>query len=172
MSNETLYNTSYIIERICAITEKNPCKKELQKIAFLIEASGLDLGYSHGLHFYGPYSSILDSCTMTLYAEGVVKIHYSGYSHLLSVDNEKFLENNNMTEEHRTQIDEIIDRFKDYSPSDLELLTTAIYAYDHLENKSMESVIAGVKKIKGAKYSDSKIRGELENLRYFEKEFA
>lgn len=36
-------------------------KTRLQKIAFLLEAAGLGAGYKFAYHYYGPYSSALDS---------------------------------------------------------------------------------------------------------------
>jgi hypothetical protein len=54
-----------------------------------------------------------------------------------------------------------------YTPSELELLTTAMYAYDHLEDKSKANIISGVQKIKGSKYSRELIQRSLENFAYF-----
>ena len=171
---ETKYsNTAYIIKRFHELRGESPCKKELQKIAFLIEEKGVALGYNHGLHFYGPYSSTLDAYTMSLSSDGVVKIDYSGYSHLLCVNEEDFdIHEDGLTKEQLAQVDEVITRFEKHSASDLELLTTAIYAYNHLDDKTIESVVAGVQKIKGSKYSETKIQTELENLEYFGKTFV
>lgn len=80
-------NAAYIIKRINDVWGEKPGKKTLQKIVFLIEQKGVNLGY----------------------------------------------------------------------------------AYDHLENRSTESVISGVQKIKGSKYSEEHIRRSLENLNYFNK---
>lgn len=161
-------NAAYIIKRIYDIWGERPGKKTLQKMVFLIEQKGIDLGYDYGLHFYGPYSGALDAATAFLSADGIIEFDYSGYSHLMSIDEENFsVESNNLSGEQLSQIDQLIGRFKGQSPSELELLTTAIYAYDHLDNKSRESVINGVQKIKGSKYSVEHIQRSLENFEYF-----
>ena len=49
-------NVAYIIKRINEEWGKKPGKKILQKMVFLIEEKGIDLGYEYGLHFYGPYN--------------------------------------------------------------------------------------------------------------------
>ena len=163
-------NAAYIIKRINDIWDEKPGKKTLQKIVFLIEKKGVNLGYDYGLHFYGPYSGALDAATAFLSADGVIEFDYSGYSHLMSIDEESFIvEPKGLSAEQLSQIDELIERFKGQSPSELELLTTAIYAYDHLDNKSKESIISGVQKIKGSKYSVEHIQRSLKNLEYFGK---
>lgn len=163
-------NAAYIIKRINDIWGEKPGKKTLQKMVFLIEQKGIDLGYDYGLHFYGPYSGALDAATTFLNADGVIEFDYSGYSHLMSIDEKNFaVEPDGLSAAQLVQIDALIEYFKGQSPSELELLTTAIYAYDHLEDKSKESIISGVQKIKGSKYSNEHIQCSLENFEYFEK---
>ncbi len=161
-------NAAYIIKRINDIWGEKPGKKTLQKLVFLIEQKGINLGYDYGLHFYGPYSAILDAATAFLSTDGVIEFDYSGRSHLMSVDERNFtIKSNGLSEEQLQEINALIEHFRGQSPSELELLTTAIYAYDHLENKSKESVISGVQKIKGEKYSKEHIEHSLENFEYF-----
>ncbi|RCX08904.1 hypothetical protein DFR58_14015 [Anaerobacterium chartisolvens] len=168
-----LNNAAYIIKRINDIWGEKPGKKTLQKMVFLIEQKGINLGYDYGLHFYGPYSGALDAAATFLSTDGVIEFDYSGYSHLMSIDEKNFaVEADGLSVEQVRQIDELIERFKGQSPSELELLTTAIYAYDHLENKSKESVISGVQKIKGQKYSIDQIQRSLKNFKYFGKQFC
>lgn len=163
-------NAAYIIKRINEIWEKEPGKKTLQKIVFLIEQKGIDLGYEYGLHFYGPYSGTLDAVTTFLSADGVIEFDYSGYSHLMSINEENFTVGpDGLSNEQRKTIDELIEYFRGWSPSELELLTTAIYAYNHLEDKSKTSIINGVQKIKGLKYSKEQIQHSLKELAYFNK---
>lgn len=163
-------NAAYIIKRINDIWGVKPGKKILQKIVYLIEQKGINLGYDYGLHFYGPYSGDLDADAALLSAEGIIEFDYSGYSHLMSIDEENFsVEPYKLSSEQIAEIDNLIKRFEGETPSELELLTTAIYAYDHLENKAAESIINGVKKIKGSKYSEEHILDSLENFNYFHK---
>lgn len=166
-------NAAYIIKRINDIWGTKPGKKILQKMVFLVEEKGIDLGYDYGLHFYGPYSGILDAITTFLSADGIIEFDYSGCSHLMSIDEKNFaVEPEGLSEQALRKIDEVIAHFKGKSASELELLTTAIYAYNHLENKSKDCVIEGVRKIKGLKYSEELIQDSLKNFRYFEKPFS
>lgn len=166
-------NVAYIIKRINDVWEIKPGKKILQKIVFLIEEKGIDLGYEYGLHFYGPYSGTLDLDTKFLHADGIINFDYSGYSHLMGI-NEKDYEVNSdgLSSKQQEEIDKLLERFQGQSPSDLELLTTAIYAYNHLEDKSKKDIIGGVQKIKGSKYSIEQIEEALKELAYFEKHIS
>lgn len=65
----------------------------------------------------------------------------------LSIDEKNFsVKPNGLSDQQISEIDNIIRHFKGNSASELELLTTAIYAYDHLDDKSLDSVIKGVQK--------------------------
>jgi uncharacterized protein YwgA len=162
-------NAAYIIKRINAIQNNKPGKKALQKLVFLIEQKGIPLKYEYGLHFYGPYSGRLDAATAFLSADGIVKFDYSGYSHKMSIDEKYNVEPQSLSKQHVAVIDDLIEHFNGWSASDLELLTTAIYAYNNLEDKSMQSTINGVKKIKGSKYSTDEITRIFSEFSYFGK---
>jgi hypothetical protein len=90
----------------------------------------------------------------------------TGYSHKLSV-NDRYETLSALTPEEERTVDEIIGRYKAYKPAELELLTTAIYAYEHLREKSRANVMAGVKKIKGEKFSDVEIEEAMREFSYF-----
>lgn len=79
---------------------------------------------------------------------------------------------NGLSLEQQETIDKLIEHFKEKSPSELELLTTAIYAYNHLKDRSVESVIRGVRKIKGEKYSVKQIRESSDDFAYSDRSFA
>jgi uncharacterized protein YwgA len=166
MSGELRNNVAYIIQRIGETYEGDPGKKALQKLVFLIQKKGLDLGYDYGLHFYGPYSGALDAETISLCMDGVIDIDDSGYTHKLRVNSRYAVVSALNPEEERT-VDTVLRRYKSYKPARLELLTTAIYAYEHLPKKSRADVMAGVKKIKGEKYSDAEIEGAMREFAYF-----
>lgn len=167
---EVSNNVAYIIKRINDVWSKKPGKKILQKMVFLIEEKVINLGYEYGLHFYGPYSATLDLDSKFLHADGVIAIDYSGPSHLMEINEKGFeVHSDGLSSKQQEEIDELLKRFQGQSPSELELLTTAIYAYNHLEDKSKENIIGGVKKIKGSKYSREQIEEALKELAYFEK---
>lgn len=163
-------NVAHIVQRINVIWGKKPGKKTLQKLIFLMEEKGVALGFDYGLHFYGPYSRAVEAVTDFLSAEGIIEFDYSGQSHSMSVNNEEFqVMPSELSCEQQELIDELIEKFNGSSPSELELLTTAIYAYNHLEDKSGESVVKGVQKIKGEKYSREQIQSTMRELPYFGK---
>jgi uncharacterized protein YwgA len=165
-------NAAYIIKRINEILGKKPGKKALQKLIFLIEQKGINLNFEYELHFYGPYSETLDNATRFLGADGIIQFDYSGYSHRMGINEQFNILPDNLSAEQTNEIDNIIARFKDKTPSELELLTTAIYAYNHLENKTKESVVNGVIKIKGSKYPTDRIEESLNDFDYFDKKFT
>lgn len=147
-----MVNYNAIVSIIDKLTQSNgkPCKKTLQKIVFLIEAKHVDLGCDYGIHFYGPYSADLDFAVRELCDKGVLKIDYTPMEHRISVEDATGAEAySNET------VDEIIDTFGKESPSELELLATALYVYLSLKEK--DKIKAGVKKLKGTKYPDRRI---------------
>ena len=87
----------------------------------------------------------------------------------MSINKNFIVEPDGLSNEQQKVIDELIEYFKGQSTSNLELLTTAIYAYNHLENKSQENIIRGVQKIKGSKYSKEQILSALDEFQYFDK---
>lgn len=165
-------NAAYIVKRINELWDVKPCKKTLQKIVYLIEQKGIDLGYTYTLHFYGPYSSSLDAATVFLSADGIINFEFSQYSHLMSVDEDKFdIQPSKNDDLDLSKLDSVIEHLKGKTPSELELLSTAIYAYNRLQTKTQNNVISGVQKIKGSKYSQEDIRESLHEFSFFDKSF-
>ncbi|WP_320634431.1 hypothetical protein [Pyramidobacter porci] len=147
-----------IIDRISCKSE-NPCKKKLQKIVFLVEMKGIDVGCDYGIHFYGPYSADLDFAVRELSDEGVLKIDYTPTEHRISVRESSF--GNDYNDE---TVNEIVDEFAKETPSRLELIATALYVYLQV-HKDPHKITAGVKKIKGNKYPDEEIDAAIERLK-------
>lgn len=154
-----MVNNNAIVSVIDKITEVNgaPCKKTLQKIVFLIEAKNISLGCDYGIHFYGPYSADLDFAVRKLCDEGVLKIDYTPLDHLISVLNRSAVEAYS-----NDTVNEVITSFGKESPSELELIATALYVYISLNKK--EKIKDCVKKLKGDKYSDSRIDAAITKL--------
>lgn len=153
-------NKEAIVSIVDKITKKNtkPCKKTLQKIVYLIEIKGVDVGCDYGIHFYGPYSSDLDYAVRELNNENVLNIEYTDTEHRISVIDKSFAKGySNKT------VDFIIDKFAKDSPSDLELIATSLYVYSHV--KDLKKVVSGVIKIKGSKYSESQIKAAIIRLK-------
>lgn len=137
----------------------SPCKKTLQKIVFLIEAKGEDLGCDYGIHFYGPYSADLDFAVYELNNEGKLTIEYTHTEHKISV-----AEDTVSTYENET-VSRVINEFSNETAAELELIATALYVY--LSSHNISDILNGVKKIKGDKYSDERINTAIDRLRRF-----
>lgn len=145
--------------------DKYPCKKTLQKIIYLIQQAGDDLGFEYSIHFYGPYSADLDYQIHDMNAQGMLNIQYTNYGHLLSVPDD--FHSGRLTE----KADRVIHIFGSKTPSDLELLATTLFVQRETSIKDKESIINGVIKIKGSKYSKKEIEDAiqiLQNNDYFD----
>ncbi len=161
-------NVAYIINEIASITGHSPVKKALQKTVFLLETKGVNLDFDYILHFYGPYCAKLDHETTKLSADGVVNFEYTKYGHKMSVAPEYLSSlETNLSADSLHLARKVITRYKDRSASDLELLTTAIYAYKHTDAQTQEDVAEKVKIIKGKKYNDQEIQWALGEFPYF-----
>lgn len=161
-------NVAYIINRISSITGHPPVKKTLQKTVFLLEAKGVDLGFRYILHFYGPYCAELDHETTKLSADGIISFDYTKYGHKMNISEENLASlDTSLPKESLQLAEEVIMHYKTQTPSDLELLTTAIYAYQHTNAKTQEDVIEKVKAIKGEKYNDQEIQWAISEFPYF-----
>jgi len=148
--NKMKNNIAYIINSINSInsiTGNMPVKKALQKTVYLLEHKEIDLGFNYILHFYGTYCAELDQETTKLSSEGILHFDYGRYGHKMSIDdNYDVSPESNLSSQNLNTIQELIERYKNKTPSDLELLTTAIYAYEHIKSKTQDEVIKNVKK--------------------------
>lgn len=154
-----MVNNEAIVKIISDLTsiKGEPCKKTLQKIVFLVEAKGIDLGCDYGIHFYGPYSSDLDFAVRELCDEGVLSIQYTPLEHKIHVEDHIM-----GAQYNNGKVSEIVSEFGKDTASELELLATALYVY--LKGRDIEKVTLGVKKIKGEKYSDQRISEAVNRL--------
>ena len=154
VNNEAIVS---VISKLSAI-KRAPCKKTLQKIIFLIEAKNVDLGCDYGIHFYGPYSADLDFAVRELCDDGVLEIKYTSMEHRISVVD------NSVASRYNNQIvNDVLDEFGKDTPSNLELLATALYVY--LQVRDASKVKNGVVKIKGTKYTERQIDTAVARLR-------
>lgn len=154
VNNEAIVS---VISKLSAI-KRAPCKKTLQKIVFLIEAKNVDLGCDYGIHFYGPYSADLDFAVRELCDDGVLEIKYTSMEHRISVVD------NSVASRYNNQIvNDVLDEFGKDTPSNLELLATALYVY--LQVRDASKVKNGVVKIKGTKYTERQIDTAVARLR-------
>lgn len=151
-------NVLSLIKIIHDFSGTSPCKKTVQKIVYLIQEANEDLGFEYSIHFYGPYSAELDSEIRHLFNCGDLKIDKIDYGHMLSVN-----DSSNISPMNKTA-DNVISKFSAKSPSDLELLATTLYVQREIPDSHIESIVAGVMKIKGTKYSKHQIEMAIQEL--------
>ena len=80
---DNIYKLLPIIKKISGYQQ--PGKKALQKLIYLMEKKGVDLGFNFSIHYYGPYSSTLDDAVHGLQMQGVIEIVPDGMSHRIHV---------------------------------------------------------------------------------------
>lgn len=153
-----------IIEKIQQINAA-PCKKTVQKIVYLIEEKGINLGMGYGIHFYGPYSEDLDFVIYKMCADHYLKIDYTEHGHLISAAGEWEAEEKDVLS---AETEKIVEEFARDTPSELELLATTLYVAKSKRANGRDFIIKGVKKIKGSKYSEEKILKAMERLQKFD----
>jgi uncharacterized protein YwgA len=150
-----------IIQKIKTITGHCPGKKQLQKMVYLIQANGVDLGYEYGIHFYGPYSEELSHDIISMCVSGVIDFRVHGYTHEI-VPTEQ-LETMSVTSDEVQIVNRIINDYKDSTPSELELITTAHFVAVNVGGTE-EDVLHGITRIKGDKYPNAQIKAVIKGI--------
>ena len=166
MDNKVRDNIAYAISQINEIRKEKPGKKMLHKLLYLAQAEKVDLNLDYGIHFYGPYSSTLDASVAILATEDIVRFEYRGCAHLMEI-NDEYHVSSSLEEADEEKLREVIKKYKDKTPTQLELLTTTHYVKENISQADEKSIIAGVKKIKADKYSDTAIREAINELNLF-----
>ncbi|HBE81099.1 MAG TPA: hypothetical protein DDW65_25415 [Firmicutes bacterium] len=167
----SVVNLLPIIQKISQY--QHPGKKMLQKMVYIIQRHGINLGFKYGIHYYGPYSSELDYATHSLAMLGAIEIIPDGMTqriHMTEIAG-------TLQEEHQDQLlndrqleilNGIINKFAGFSAFELEVLTTTDFVAEDLRRSGKEwddaAVLAGVKTIKGDKFSEEQIRNAIAEL--------
>lgn len=165
----------YIIHQIF---EKNTSrsglgKKMFQKLFYLIEQKGVSLNLNYIIHFYGPYSSKLDTVIHEFEAENYLNINTSGMTHIIN-ETPDFPRNSiDVSDEDKNMIEEVLKNFLSKTPRDLEALTTIDYVAKHISKdmKNEDNIIKDVMKIKGDKFSEAQLKhyySELKTTSYID----
>lgn len=152
---KNLERNAIVISQICDIIE--PGKKMLQKLMYLIERQGVDLELKYSIHFFGPYSAKLNEMIYALESYEVLTIDTSGTTHIIHKGSTPIEGHLDMEEEEK--IDFVLEHFSNRSAYDLEAITTIDYvAVKMLKgSQNREEIINKVKKIKGRKFSDTRL---------------
>lgn len=146
--------------------KKAPGKKMVQKLMYLIERKGVSLNLNYSIHFYGPYSAVLDNELHMLAAQGIVEIVIEGVTHKIKTRSQG-KELSSLSPEEKQVVEEIQKNFGEKTASELEAMTTLDYvAHTLLGSKGdMEQVVREVKKIKGDKFDINYLRQEYNKLK-------
>lgn len=147
---------------------QTPGKKVLQKLVYLIEKKGLDLGYDYAIHYYGPYCAKLDDAVHSLEMQSLVSIKPERMSHKIYLAG-MGTENYALSSGTEKLIDEVLKVFASMSAHDLELLTTTDFVARELFRRqntcTAQDIVEGVRTIKGEKFSSEKISEAIAQLR-------
>lgn len=161
-------SAAYVIGRISELWGELPDTTALQRIVYLVQQKGVDLGYQYGVHFAGPYSAALDVHTLFLSAEGLIRFSSDGTHHFIGLTIRGLAANaEGLSPEDLAVIDEAIAYCRGRSPEELELLTTALFVHDHLQDGSEAKVAAGVRRLTGARYSREEIDAAIREFAFF-----
>ncbi|NLU53279.1 MAG: SocA family protein [Clostridiaceae bacterium] len=165
---DKLKNVVPVIKKISEYQQ--PGKKALQKLIYLIQKKGVDLGFDFSIHYYGPYSSSLDDSIHVMQLQGVVEIIPDGMNHRICLtDLSDMVENGVFSPIEEETIESVLESFGSMSAFDLELITTTDFVARELcktlKNCTENDIIDGVKKIKGEKFSCDKIKQAILLLR-------
>ena len=140
---------------------KKPCKKVVQKLAYLIQQKNIDLELDYTIHFYGPYSEDLDLEIRQLNSQGSLNIDFSNSKgHLITVAEQFFSKIELLSESAQS----IIKTFGARKPSELELIATTLYVQRELGQASKDEISKAVIRIKGSKYPQSQINSTIDEL--------
>jgi len=154
-----------VIKTIQQSAKEAPCKKTVQKITYLLQEANNQRVFDYSIHFYGPYSAELDSEIQQLCNYGDLDIDITAHGHKISVNNLQKASGVVNRDDKK-----IIEAFSSKKPSELELLATTLYIQRAMPNANDKTIIEGVTKIKGPKYSLAQINEaiqELKNKKYF-----
>lgn len=166
--------TAKLIPVINKISEcQPPGKKTLQKLVYLMERKGTDLGFNYSIHYYGPYSSDLDYAVHRLEMQGIIEIIPDGKSQrihpadLSDISDEASIIQE-LSDQEMNIVNDIIEKFAELSPYDLEVITTTDFVaqklYKTLKSFDKELIVAGVKTIKGDKFTTDRIKQAISQL--------
>lgn len=158
-------HNSIIIGQICDRME--PGKKMLQKLMYLIDRKGINLGLNYTIHFFGPYSSKLNEMIHVLESYDKLNIDTSGVTHIIHKGDIPI--EGEPDEGEQEKIDFVMEHFSNKSAFDLEAITTIDYVANKMLKGSCnkDEIISKVKKIKGDKFSDTDLTESFQILRQF-----
>jgi uncharacterized protein len=168
--NQELFHIDFIHALASKLKNREPGRTALMKLAYFAqELKGVPLGYNFTLYSYGPFDSAVLSDldiaeTMSAVRESVY-YHDGGYGYKISAHPD--WTPTSALEKYDAEISEIVNRFGELKPSELELLSTLVYidreAKDRHQQLSMSRLIDKTHDIK-PRFSRNLIAKEAEVL--------
>lgn len=164
--NERFKLIQYLVGKLSVVG-----KVKIQKVIyFLQKACGVDLGYEFFMHYYGPYSSELNSTLHEMKTEGLLRfsvaIYPSYYGYQIDPV-EKASETVQLPAKIREKADKIIDLFNTDDAQKMELLSSIHFVrailMDQGKTFDKESVVNEVQLLK-PKFEQEKIAEAYEEL--------
>ncbi len=144
-----------------------PGKTVVQKLFYLMQRKGAQFGLDYGIHYFGPYCSELDQLIRGYAADDIIDIRLGSdrmtHEIHMNVDVPRVVCN----PAEYAAIGEVIEKYSNSTAKHLELITTTDYVAKQLLSHMQldkNSILQGVKKYKGDKFSDGEIINAIEHL--------
>lgn len=157
---------AYVVKKWNEKSQKPLGRTLMQKICYFLKTQGVPINYDFDIYQYGPYSQELYFRLNDLIVDGIINDQSDDPSHSEYVTGETFDElikkfSTNL-EKYSQQIDELIEIFKDKTPSLMEMLATIHYIHTALERyyrstPKKEAVVDKVYAIKSNKFRREEI---------------
>lgn len=151
----------YLVDRLGDIN-----KTKVQKIMYFLQhAFGVPLDYSYTMYYFGPYSEELnnDLLDMKLQDHLDIKPSPDGYGYHVRPGSEIIDSLDTKIEPYKGQLDDCLDKFRDFSALYLELLGTLYFVKHSEDGLTEDEIVKKVKKLK-PKFDESAIKEYYEKL--------
>jgi len=165
---KTTGRLTYLVENLEKCREQTG-KTVIQKLMFLL-ARALKEDFDFRFHYYGPYSSYIDNELNNASFLQLVAIKWDdnrGYFISASEKASAFTEN--LSDEEKTEIEKLTEKYGELSANDLSIISTAYYLMEHY-NLSGEKIIQEVGRLKS--YDEKRIQELLEEYGIFEEKLT
>lgn len=142
---------AYVVKKIFEKNNDRQIGKALlQKMIYLI--SRYNIGdFSYSLYMYSPYSDNVDFEINFAEDSELIKVEWIdrvGYCITPLKNSEDFF--NLISEDEKRVIDEMVDKYCDFTVEELSIITTAIYIQDYFKIDEKEKIVEVVSKLKSS----------------------
>jgi hypothetical protein len=158
MAHESNQDLLSIIGNLEEFRDKYTSKKTIQKLVYLIQEAGHDVGFDYSMTFYGPYSGGLDYALYELENDEMIRSNFTPEQTWITCIAPELPPLD-------TLADKVIAEYGRYPNDMLEQYTTVLYVIRESQGKSKEEILGAVKRIKGEKYSSMDITRAIAKLR-------